>query len=108
VAKMLNGILSNILTWLTHRITNATRESLNAKIQWVKCTARGFRNRVNFKTAIYFHCGGLDMGISSIHTPKPERSDLTIRTLLRLRYLFQAELRSFTYISDVFSPSFIG
>jgi len=23
--------------------------------------ARGFRNRENFKTAIYFHCGGLDL-----------------------------------------------
>jgi hypothetical protein len=27
----------------------------------VKYTARGFRNKHNFKTAIYFHCGGLDM-----------------------------------------------
>jgi len=34
---------------------------LNAKIQWVKYTARGFRNRQNFINAIYFHCGGLDM-----------------------------------------------
>jgi len=65
VAKMLKGRLPNILTYLTHRITNATSESLNAKIQWVKYTARGFRNRVNFKTAIYFHCGGLDMVPSS-------------------------------------------
>lgn len=29
-------------------------------IQWVKKTARGFRNVEHFKTAIYFHCGGLD------------------------------------------------
>jgi len=28
-------------------------------------TARGFRNRDNFKTAIYFHCGGFDL------VPKP-------------------------------------
>jgi len=34
---------------------------LNAKIQWIKYTARGFRNRENFKTAIYFHCGALDL-----------------------------------------------
>jgi hypothetical protein len=34
---------------------------LNATIQWVKKTARGFRNVEHFKTAIYFHCGGLDL-----------------------------------------------
>jgi transposase len=30
-------------------------------IQWVKKTVRGFRNAEHFKTAIYFHCGGLDL-----------------------------------------------
>jgi hypothetical protein len=40
---------------------NATAEGLNSKIQWIRYTARGFRNRENFKTAIYFHCGGLDL-----------------------------------------------
>ena len=60
-AKMLKRHLPNILTYLTHRITNATSESINSKIQWVKYTARGFRNIENFKNAIYFHCGGLDM-----------------------------------------------
>jgi transposase len=61
VARTLKARLANILTYLKHRITNAASESVNAKIQWVKYTARGFRNRHNFKTAIYFHCGGLDM-----------------------------------------------
>jgi transposase len=61
VARMLKSRLENVLTYLHHRITNATSESLNAKIQWVKYTARGFRNRENFKTAIYFHCGGLNL-----------------------------------------------
>jgi transposase len=60
-ARMLTKRLPNLLTYLTHRITNATTEGLNAKIQWIKYTARGFRNRENFKTAIYFHCGGLDL-----------------------------------------------
>jgi len=60
-AKMLKEHLPNILTYLTHPITNALSESLNSKIQWVKYTARGFRNLDNFKTAIYFHCGGLDL-----------------------------------------------
>ncbi len=61
VAAMLKRRFENIITYLRHRITNATSESINAKIQWVKYTARGFRNKQNFITAIYFHCGGLDL-----------------------------------------------
>jgi transposase len=63
-AKMLKSRLPNLLTYLKHRVTNAASESLNAKIQWVKYTARGFRNFQNFVTAIYFHCGGLDLAPS--------------------------------------------
>jgi transposase len=63
-ARMLKRRLGNILTYLHHRITNAASESINSKIQWVKYTARGFRNKRNFQTAIYFHCGGLDMAPS--------------------------------------------
>jgi len=51
-AKMLKTRPKNILTHLTHGIANATRESIRAKIQWVKYTARGFRNLENFKNAI--------------------------------------------------------
>ena len=61
VARMLKSRLENILTYLKHRITNALSESSNSKIQWVKYTARGFRNKNNFVNAIYFHCGGLDL-----------------------------------------------
>ena len=60
-ARLLKRHLDNILTYLKHRITNATAEGLNSKIQWIRYTARGFRNRENFKTAIYFHCGKLDL-----------------------------------------------
>jgi len=56
---------ANIISYLEHRITNAASESLNAKIQWVKYTARGFRNKQNFIHAIYFDCGGLDLAPSS-------------------------------------------
>lgn len=63
-ARMLKSRLTNILTYLTHPITNAGSESLNAKIQWVKYTARGFRNFQNFVNAIYFHCGDLDLAPS--------------------------------------------
>lgn len=61
VAKLIQRHLPNILTYLRHGITNAGLEAINATIQWVKKTARGFRNSENFKTAIYFHCGGLDL-----------------------------------------------
>ena len=63
-AKMLKSRLANVLTYLKHPITNATSESLNAKIQWVKYTARGFRNFDNFVNAIYFHCGRLNLAPS--------------------------------------------
>jgi transposase len=61
VAKLIGRHLPNVLTYLRHRITNAGLEAVNAVIQWVKKTARGFRNAEHFKTAIYFHCGGLDL-----------------------------------------------
>ncbi|MFP4679551.1 MAG: transposase [Chitinispirillaceae bacterium] len=44
-----------------HQITNALGESVNAKIEKAKRMACGFRNRDHYKTAIYFHCGGLDL-----------------------------------------------
>ena len=60
-ARMLQRRFENIVTYLKHRVTNAASESINSKVQWVKYTARGFRNKANFVTAIYFHCGGLDL-----------------------------------------------
>lgn len=61
VAKKLKRHLDNILTYLRHRITNAVAEGLNSKIQQVKSAARGFRNFENFRIAILFFCGKLDM-----------------------------------------------
>ncbi|WP_337290606.1 transposase [Candidatus Methylomirabilis sp.] len=49
------------LTYLQRRLTNVGLEAVNTTIQWVKKTARGFRNVEHFKTAIYFHCRGLDL-----------------------------------------------
>jgi hypothetical protein len=39
---------------------HAGAEGLNSRIQAIRVSARGYCNRENFKTAIYFHCGGLD------------------------------------------------
>ena len=60
-ATMLKRRFANLMTYFQHPITNAMSESLNAKIQWVKYTAHGFRSRDGFRKAIYFHCGGLDL-----------------------------------------------
>ena len=60
-AKTLKRHIDNIVTYAKHRVTNALGESLNSKIEKVKRLACGFRNRENYKTAIYFHCGGLDL-----------------------------------------------
>lgn len=60
-ARTLKAHLDNIVTYAVHRITNALGESLNSKIEKVKRLACGFRNRRHYRTAIYFHCGGLDL-----------------------------------------------
>jgi transposase len=61
VAAMLKRRISNVMTYFAHRVTNAVSEGLNSKIQTIKQMACGFRNREHFKTAIYFHCGGLHL-----------------------------------------------
>jgi transposase len=60
-ARLIQRHLPNVLTYFTHRITNAVSEGLNSKIQTIKKRAYGFRNQEHFKIAIYFHCGGLNL-----------------------------------------------
>jgi transposase len=60
-AKTLKRHEAGLLSFFAHRITSAGAEGLNSKIQAIRVSARGFRNRENFKTAIYFHCGGLEL-----------------------------------------------
>jgi len=60
-AETVRRHIDNILTYYQHPVTNAMSEGLNSKIQKIKSMACGFRNLDNFKTAIYFHCGGLDL-----------------------------------------------
>jgi transposase len=61
VAHLIKRHLANVLTYITHPITNAVSEGLNSKIQTIKKRAYGFRNKERFKTVIYFHCGRLDL-----------------------------------------------
>ena len=61
VALTLQRHLPNILTYCRHPITNGVAEGLNSRIMTIKRKACGYRNRENFKTAIYFFCGGLNL-----------------------------------------------
>lgn len=61
VARTIKNHLEGIINAIYHGVTNARSESINSRIQWIKYTARGFRNRERFRNAIYFHLGGLDM-----------------------------------------------
>ena len=61
VARMIKRRLRNVMTYFRHPITSATSESINSNVQAVKRMARGFRNLDHFKTAIFFHCGKLDL-----------------------------------------------
>lgn len=61
VAKLIARHLPNVLTYFTHRITNAVAEGLNSKIATVQKRACGYRNPNHFKIAVYFQCGGLNL-----------------------------------------------
>jgi transposase len=61
VARMIKRRLGNVVSYCRHFITNAVAEGLNSKIMAIKRRAGGFRNRDNFKTVIYFYCGGLSL-----------------------------------------------
>ena len=60
-AKTIKNHIENIITYFTHRVTNGLSEGLNSNIEKIKRMAYGFRNRRNYKIAILFHCGGLDL-----------------------------------------------
>lgn len=61
LAQFVERHIDNILTYCKHRITNAVAEGINSKIMSIKRQSSGFRNEENFKTAVYFHCGNLDL-----------------------------------------------
>jgi transposase len=61
VAWMIRQHLDQIMSYHRHHVTNGVAEGLNSKIMTIKRKACGFRSKENFKTAIYFHCGGLEL-----------------------------------------------
>jgi transposase len=61
LARTIKERLVNVVSYCTHGITNAVAEGINSKIMSIKRRVGGYRNRENFKTAIFFYCGGLDL-----------------------------------------------
>lgn len=61
VATMFREHLPGLLNYLKHRMTNASAESMNGRIQQIKASAKGYRRFPSFRVAILFHLGKLDM-----------------------------------------------
>ena len=61
VAQLVRRHLQGIVTAVCTGVTNARAESVNAKIQWIKRMAHGYRNMQRFMKAILFHLGQLDL-----------------------------------------------
>lgn len=61
VARMIWRHLPNVMTYFSHRITNAASESINSVIRLLQKRAFGYRSFTNFRTAVLFRCGGLDL-----------------------------------------------
>ncbi len=65
LAKHLEGLLNFTL----FPITNAVAEGFNSKIQSLRADAKGFRNALNYRTRILFHCGRLNLFPSTHEIP---------------------------------------
>ena len=61
VAKMFNKHIKGVCNALTQSFSNAMAERLNGKIQEIKTVARGYRTFKNFRSAILFFHGGLNL-----------------------------------------------
>ncbi len=61
VVEMFNKHVSGVVNALLTNLTNAMAERLNGKIQELKTVGRGYRTFTNFRSAILFFHGGLDL-----------------------------------------------
>ena len=61
VVEMFNNHMSGVVNALISNFSNAMAERLNGKIQELKTVARGYRTFANFRSAILFFHGGLDL-----------------------------------------------
>ena len=61
VVEMFNNHMRGVVNALISNFSNAMAERLNGKIQELKTVARGYRTFANFRSAILFFHGGLDL-----------------------------------------------
>ena len=61
VASLIERHLEGILNAIVLGRSNGKAESINSRVQMLKKRACGFRNRERYRSAIYFHLGGLDL-----------------------------------------------
>lgn len=61
VADMLKRHLDGLLAVIKYGASNAIAEAINSKIQALKTAARGFRRFENYRLAVLFFFGGLDL-----------------------------------------------
>ena len=61
VAKTLDKNIQGLLNYIKWKVTNAYAEAVNGLIQEIKTIARGFRRFENFRIAILFFLGGLQL-----------------------------------------------
>ena len=66
VADTFKNHMQGIVNYVVHKITNAKTERFNGKIQNLKNIARGYRTYKNFRSAILFFNGKLDLYSHSI------------------------------------------
>jgi len=60
-ARTLKCHEAGLMSYFAHRVGNAGAKRLTSRIQAIRVSARGYRNREHFKTAIWFHLGGLQL-----------------------------------------------
>lgn len=61
VARTIRDRLANVVSYCRHGITNAVAEGINSRIQSIKRRVGGFRSPENYRLAIFFCCGGLEL-----------------------------------------------
>jgi len=61
VATTILNHLWGIINAIVLDVHNGHAESINSRIKMMKIRRCGFRNKIRFCNAIYFHLGGLDL-----------------------------------------------
>jgi transposase len=60
-ARTLKRHEAGVMSYFAHRVSNAGAEGLNSRIQAIRVSDSGYRNREHFKIAIWCHLGGLQL-----------------------------------------------